>query len=261
MLNSFFFVSAIGSIIHNISAKRKLKKLSEANGWNNPNYNRYLQEQIFDKYLWNVGRCSEQEFMTTWELYQLAQTELTRQGFKWNPAWNRYTPQKNSVEYVRGTQIYNNLLNSEYHRYGEDLEYQDEIFKKTLIGQDMYKNALERDDDGYTQYEAYLYLKTINNSPLCNTPLFDNIDYEDGIHYNEYGEPFHWYDDLMPFTPSRTYIPYPCEKTLALYRSKGIDLTEIQRQMQKSVIDSYPQRKRALNERNEKINTVRKNIK
>ena len=254
MLDSFFLVIAAKSLLDKISIKQNLKRKVIENGWNHPEWNKVRQEMLFDKYLWNVGSCPEQEFMTTWELYQYAQKELKDMGYVWNPAWNRYTPVKESVEYVRGTQIYNNLLNSEFHRYGEDLELQDDIFLSSLIGVDMYKNCLRCTQDGPTQYEKFLYLKTIYNNPNCNIYMFkENIKYQDHQMCNKYGEPFHWYDDLMPFTPSKTYIPYPSEKTFNDYRLKGIDLETMQIQMRKTVYNTKKQRMRVLQERNERM--------
>ena len=76
MLDSFFLVIAAKSLLDKISIKQNLKRKVIENGWNHPEWNKVRQEMLFDKYLWNVGSCPEQEFMTTWELYQYAQKEL-----------------------------------------------------------------------------------------------------------------------------------------------------------------------------------------
>ena len=257
MLDSFFLVAAANKLLNEAASKHDLKEKVKERGWDHPEWNRELQEMIFDKYLWKVGACPEQEFLTTWELYQLAQNELNNQGYKWNPAWNRYTPKQGTYEYVRGTQIYNNLLNSEFHRYGEDLSLQDDIFVSSLIGtDDIFPKCLGRKEDGPTQYEEYLCCKTVYNSPNCNIVLFRDINYE-GVTYNKYGEPFHWYDDLMPFTPSKVFIMYPSEKTYYEYEAKGIDLQKMQEKMRYTAYTTLDQRRQALNERNERIRNTR----
>lgn len=258
MIEAFFLVVAAAKIINDLSAKSKIKDVVKRNGLDHDEWNKFRQETIFDKYLWNVNACPEQEYLTTWELYQMAQKELREDGYVWNPAWDRYTPRPDTCEYVRGTQIYNNLLNSEFHRYGEDLSLQDEIFKNVLIGEkDIYAESLKHKTDGPTQYEKYLLLKTIYNNPNLQRPL-SNMDMEDEEPlYNKYGEPFHWYDDLMPFTPSKVYIMKPSEKTFEEYRAKGIDLASMQRNMKQTFHQTHDHRVRMINERNERVRNSR----
>lgn len=237
MIDGFLLVVAAAKIINELSAKSKIRDVVKRNGLDHEEWDKFRQEQIFDKYLWNVDACPEQEYLTTWELYQMAQKELREDGYIWNPAWDRYTPTPDSCEYVRGTQIYHKLLDSEFHRYGEDVDIQLDLFRRRLIGdtkdETPYHNSRGRKTDGSTQYEDYLLLKTIYTNPGIQLPLGKSLDSEDRF-YNKYGEPFRWYDDLMPFVPSKTFILYPSEKTYEEYKAKGIDLNMMQRDMETS---------------------------
>lgn len=285
MLDSFFLVAVANKIINDIGAKKSLKDKVQERGWDNSEWNRELQEMIFDKYLWNVGTCSEQEFLTTWELYQLAQNELNNQGYRWNPDWNRYTPKQGTYEYVRGTQIYNNLLNSEFHRYGESLELQDKLFENIVVGKWKPKDQYFEDFsyDGVVQYQAYEELKIeINCNNTFNNGVFGskyaepvwNPEYEKeyepgrissisvikdigGLH-NEYGEPFHWYDDLMPFTPSKIYLNSVSKKTYEQYKQRGIDYIDLLWKMRESIYNTKTQREQTLIKRNERVRNARK---
>lgn len=284
MLDSFFLVAAANKLLNDAASKHNLKEKVKERGWDHPEWNRELQEMIFDKYLWKVGACPEQEFLTTWELYRLAQKELNNQGYKWNPSWNRYTPKQGTFEYVRGTQIYNNLLNSEFHRYGESLDLQDKLFENIIVGEwkpkEKYFEYLCFDGD--IQYKAYEKLKIkINCKNNFNNGVFGsnyvepvwNPNYEKeyepgrissistivdigGLH-NEYGEPFRWYDDLMPFTPSKIYLNRVSKKTYEQYKQRGIDYIDLLWKMRESIYDTKPQRRQALNTRNERIRNTR----
>lgn len=255
MIEAFFIVVAAAKIINDLSAKSKIKDVVKRDGLDHGEWNKYRQELIFDKYLWNVGACPEQEYLTTWELYQMAQKELREDGYVWNPAWDRYTPRPDTYEYVRGTRMYNKLLDSEFHRYGEDLDQQLDFFKG-LIGDSKYSmpfwNCRYRTTDGPTQYEEYLLLKTIYNNPGIQLPIDMSLMCED-ICYNKYGEPFRWYDDLMPFIPSKTFILYPSEKTYEEYKAKGIDLDGIQKDMESSFYRNQSHLREMISRRNDRL--------
>lgn len=237
-----FILAVIVVIYRAISSEMAVKNLAEYEKWNDPNYDKIEQDRIFDYYLKHNPRCHEQEFLTTWELYQKAQMELKSKGYKWNPAWDEYTPSPDKKEYVKGTRKYREEYERLHHRKGENKERQKDIFAGYLCNWEwdsehkMYWTS-KGDNSLYinmTQYEIYEFVKAAYNGQILtkykNNENFvkaaERIRYgydwiNDKLsdkHLNKYNESNVWYDDLMPFIPKKDFVPYPSEEYMKTHR-------------------------------------------
>lgn len=221
-----FILAVIVLIYRAVSSEIAVKNLAEYEKWNDPNYDKIEQDRIFDYYLKRNPRCHEQEFLTTWELYQKAQMELKSKGYKWNPAWDEYTPSPDKKEYVKGTLIAHKKYCEKNHKVGANVDKQLKVFALFICadGNNYEKNSLF---EGMTQYEIYEFVKAAYNGQILTkykenerfVEVAKRIRYNDFLCIigskqgkNEYDEALVWYDELMPFVPKKDYYPYPTQE-------------------------------------------------
>lgn len=216
--DTLFIVEIFNEICNKISSDKKMKEISINEGYGTKYYKR-RQLELFNKYL--VKRTEEQDYYTTWELYEMAQKQLLKEGYLWNPEWNLFTPNPNEKEYVKGSRRYLENREEKLHRYGEDRGKQNYYLRRIAF---LCERAIQNNSYKYRMIDWEFYRGWSEYDFVQNAKKnFENSTMYSKDHTNRFGEKLTWYDDNLLFTPRKNFYPLPTQEQLQEMKENGID--------------------------------------
>jgi len=271
----------VGNKLANDARSNRLsREYVEENGLDHPEWNKELQTRLWRKWI----NTQNDRTMTQVEQYRSAVAELESQGYKWNPAWNPFTPKASSYLTVNSEKSAIEINKEEarranYLRKGENIQLQYEILKYCFWGNDLITNndftwsithETTRGLFGKEPHAKYTYrirLSDENNTKdTMEIPLQEILDmiippetlvnktekqiesilknvfsltYKTDKVKNIFDPPrifflsgFIWYDDIIHYPFSDTFIPHPSAEKLKTLGQSEYSFSNLRRDRQ-----------------------------
>lgn len=271
----------VGNKLANDARSNRLsQEYIEENGLDHPEWNKELQMRLWRKWL----NTANDRTMTQMEQYQSAIAELESQGYKWNSAWDPFTPKVSSyltVSSEKSAAADNEevVRKANYMRQGENMQLQYEILKYYFWGNSLITNndlswfsRHERTSDSFGEkvYSDYTYKIKLsdehNAEDTTEIPLQEVLDmiippenlvdktekqiesilknifsrsYKIGKTKSVLDPPrifflsdFMWYEDIIHYPFSDTFIPHPSAEKLESLRQSEYSFSNLCRDRQ-----------------------------